>query len=289
MEGCSKYCAFCVVPYTRGEEISRPFDDVLREARQLAEQGVQEITLLGQNVNAYQGAMPDGITADLALLLEYLDKIPGIERLRFTTSHPNEMTPELIACFTRLPKLVSHLHLPVQSGSDRILSAMKRNYTVLEYKAKIRKLREARPDICLTSDFIVGFPGETETDFEATMKLVEDVGFDASFSFLYSTRPGTPASYLNDDTPQAIKAARLERLQAQIDAQATAVSQCMVGTQQRVLVESISRKDTNEIAGRTDNNRIVNFPGSAELINRFVTVTITEVMPHTLRGRLTNH
>jgi len=284
MEGCSKYCSFCVVPYTRGDEISRPLADVLREAVQLAEQGVKEITLLGQNVNAYRGMMQDGENADLALLLEYLHEIPGIERLRFTTSHPSEMTAELIGAFARLPKLVSHLHLPVQSGSDRILSAMKRNYTVLEYKSKIRKLRVARPDISLTSDFIVGFPGETEADFEATMQLVEDVGFDASFSFLYSARPGTPASYLEDATSQDVKAARLARLQARIDAQAQAVSQHMIGTQQRVLVGGLSRKDSSELAGRTDNNRIVNFPGPAGLVNQFVTVTITEVMPHTLRG-----
>jgi tRNA-2-methylthio-N6-dimethylallyladenosine synthase len=287
MEGCSKYCTFCVVPFTRGDEVSRPFDDVLTEAAQLVRQGVKEITLLGQNVNAYRGAMPSGETADLALLLEYLAEIPGIERLRYTTSHPNEMTPALIDAFARLPKLVSHLHLPVQSGSDRILAAMKRNYTVLQYKSIIRKLRAARPDLCLSSDFIVGFPGETEADFEATMKLARELNFDASYCFIYSARPGTPASYLEDDTPQEIKLARLERLQGMIDAQAHAISEQMIGTRQRVLVEGISRKDASELAARTDNNRIVNFPGTAALINQFVTVTITEAMPHTLRGLLT--
>jgi len=289
MEGCSKYCTFCVVPYTRGEEVSRPFDDVLTEAAQLAQQGVKEITLLGQNVNAYRGAMENGETADLALLLEYLAEIPEIERLRFTTSHPNEMTPALIDTFARIPKLVSHLHLPVQAGSDRILSAMKRNYTVLEYKSTIRKLRAARPDLCLTSDFIIGFPGETEADFEATMKLVDDIGFDASYCFLYSARPGTPASYLEDDTPYETRQERLERLQAKIDAQAHAISEKMIGTRQRVLVENPSRKNSNELAGRTDNNRVVNFPGPASLINQFAFVTITEAMPHTLRGQLTGN
>jgi tRNA-2-methylthio-N6-dimethylallyladenosine synthase len=285
MEGCSKYCTFCVVPYTRGEEVSRPFADVLTEAAQLAQQGVKEITLLGQNVNAYRGVMNNGEVADLALLLEYLAEIPEIERLRYTTSHPNEMTPALIDAFARLPKLVSHLHLPVQAGSDRILAAMKRNYTVLQYKSVIRKLRTARPDLCLSSDFIVGFPGETEADFEATMKLVDDIGFDASYCFLYSPRPGTPASYLEDDTPYETRMARLERLQGKIDAQAHAISEQMIGTQQRVLVEGISRKDTSELAARTDNNRVVNFPGPASLINRFATVTITEAMAHTLRGQ----
>lgn len=286
MEGCSKYCTFCVVPYTRGEEVSRPFDDVLLEAAQLAQQGVKEITLLGQNVNAYRGTMQNGEIADLALLLEYLAEIPEIERLRYTTSHPNEMTPQLIDAFARIPKLVSHLHLPVQAGSDRILSAMKRNYTVLQYKSIIRKLRAMRPDLCLTSDFIVGFPGETEAEFEATVKLAQELNFDASFCFLYSARPGTPASYLEDNTPQEIRLARLERLQGIIDAQAFAIAQAMVGTQQRVLVENLSRKSEQELAGRTDNNRIVNFPGPAELVGQFVTVTITEAMPHTLRGEI---
>jgi tRNA-2-methylthio-N6-dimethylallyladenosine synthase len=286
MEGCSKYCTFCVVPYTRGEEVSRPFDDVLLEAAQLAQQGVKELTLLGQNVNGYRGKMADGESADLALLLEYLHDIPGIERLRYTTSHPNEMSPALIEAFTKLPKLVSHLHLPVQAGSDRILSAMKRNYTALQYKSIIRKLRAARPDLHLSSDFIIGFPGETDADFEATMKLIEDVGFDYSFSFIYSPRPGTGASYLSDDTPHEVKQARLERLQALIEKMGYENSQKMVGTTQRVLIESTSRKDANQLAGRTDNNRIVNFDGSADLIGQFATVRITAALPHSLRGEL---
>jgi tRNA-2-methylthio-N6-dimethylallyladenosine synthase len=288
MEGCSKYCTFCVVPYTRGEEVSRPFDDVLVEAAQLAQQGVKELTLLGQNVNGYRGTMADGGVADLALLLEYLHEIPGIERLRYTTSHPNEMSPALIEAFAKLPKLVSHLHLPVQAGSDRILMAMKRNYTVLQYKSIIRKLRAARPDLHLSSDFIIGFPGETEADFEATMKLIEDVGFDYSFSFLYSPRPGTAASYLTDDTPAEVKQARLERLQARIEEMGYENSQKMVGTVQRVLIEGTSRKDANQLAGRTDNNRIVNFDGPATLINSFATVRITAALPHSLRGELVN-
>ena len=288
MEGCSKYCTFCVVPYTRGEEVSRPFNDVLLEAAQLAQQGVKELTLLGQNVNGYRGTMENGETADLALLLEYLHEIPGIERLRYTTSHPNEMSPALIEAFAKLPKLVSHLHLPVQAGSDRILAAMKRNYTALQYKSIIRKLRTARPDLHLSSDFIIGFPGETDADFEATMKLIEDVGFDYSFSFIYSPRPGTGASYLSDDTPQEVKQARLERLQALIEKMGYENSQKMVGTTQRVLIESTSRKDASQLAGRTDNNRIVNFDGPVELINSFVTVRITEAMPHSLRGELVN-
>jgi tRNA-2-methylthio-N6-dimethylallyladenosine synthase len=293
MEGCSKYCTFCVVPYTRGEEVSRPFEDVLTEAAQLAQQGVKEITLLGQNVNGYRGAIrsqdgDSGETADLALLLEYLHEVPGIERLRYTTSHPNEMSPALIEAFAKLPKLVSHLHLPVQSGSDRILTAMKRNYTALQYKSIIRKLRAARPDLHLSSDFIVGFPGETDADFEATMKLIEDVGFDYSFSFIYSPRPGTGASYLPDDTPAEAKQARLERLQARIEAMGYENSQKMVGTLQRVLIEGTSRKDANQLAGRTDNNRIVNFDGPTDLINTFATVRITEALPHSLRGELVN-
>ena len=286
MEGCSKYCTFCVVPYTRGEEVSRPFDDVLLEAAQLAQQGVKELTLLGQNVNGYRGTMENGEIADLALLLEYLHEIPGIERLRYTTSHPNEMSPALIEAFAKLPKLVSHLHLPVQAGSDRILSAMKRNYTALQYKSIIRKLRAARPDLHLSSDFIIGFPGETDADFEATMKLIEDVGFDYSFSFIYSPRPGTGASYLSDDTPHEVKQARLERLQALIEKMGYENSQKMVGTTQRVLIESTSRKDASQLAGRTDNNRIVNFDGSADLINSFATVRITAALPHSLRGEL---
>ncbi len=286
MEGCSKYCTFCVVPYTRGEEVSRPFEDVLTEAAQLVQQGVKEITLLGQNVNAYRGAMSNGETADLGLLLEYLHEIPGIERLRYTTSHPNEMTPGLIEAYAKLPKLVSHLHLPVQAGSDRILTAMKRNYTALQYKSLIRKLRAARPDLHLSSDFIVGFPGETDADFEATMKLIEDVGFDYSFSFVYSARPGTGASYLPDDTPAEVKQTRLERLPARIEAMGFENSRKMVGTSQRVLIEGHSKKDPKQLAGRTDNNRIVNFDGPAELIHRFATVRITEALPHSLRGEL---
>jgi tRNA-2-methylthio-N6-dimethylallyladenosine synthase len=284
MEGCSKYCTFCVVPYTRGDEVSRPFDDVLAEVARLAEQGVKEVTLLGQNVNAYRGLMHDGDTADLALLLEFVAEIPGIERIRYTTSHPNEFSDRLIEAYARVPKLVSHLHLPVQSGSDRILAAMKRNYTALEYKSRIRKLRAVRPDISLSSDFIIGFPGETEADFEATMKLVEDVGFDSSFSFIYSPRPGTPAAELPDDTPQDVKAERLMRLQKRIEEQAFAISQAMVGTVQRVLVEGASKKDANELSGRTDNNRVVNFVGHPRLANHFIGVRITEALPHSLRG-----
>jgi len=292
MEGCSKYCSFCVVPYTRGEEVSRPLEDILTEVLQLADQGVKEITLLGQNVNAYQseskaqGEIKANEAADLALLIEYIAEVPQIERIRFTTSHPNEMSQALIDCFARNPKLVSHLHLPVQAGSDRVLTAMKRNYTTLQYKSTIRKLREARPDISITSDFIVGFPGETEAEFESTMKLVDDVGFDFSFSFVYSPRPGTPASYLNDDTPQPIKLARLARLQDLNDAQGKAVSEAMIGTIQRVLVLGVSHKDAAELAGRSDNNRIVNFAGNENLINQFVLVKITQAMPYTLRGEL---
>ena len=286
MEGCSKYCTFCVVPFTRGDEVSRPFDDVLIEAAQLAEQGVKEITLLGQNVNSYRSETATGESADLALLIEYIAEIPQIERIRFTTSHPNDMSDALIDCFARIPKLVSHLHLPVQAGSDRILMAMKRNYTALQYRSIIRKLRKARPDICITSDFIVGFPGETETDFDATMRLLQDLEFDFSFSFVYSARPGTPASYLPDDTSQEIKLERLARLQALNETQGKTISQGMVGSVQRVLVESLSKKDATELAGRTDNNRIVNFPGGSELINQFVDVRITDAQPHTLRGEL---
>jgi len=286
MEGCSKYCTFCVVPYTRGEEVSRPLDDVLAEAAGLVDQGVREITLLGQNVNAYRGAMGEGEVADFALLLELVAEIPGVERLRFTTSHPREFTQRLIDLYARLPQLVSHLHLPVQSGSDRILAAMKRGYTVLEYKSIVRKLKAARPDLCLASDFIVGFPGETEEDFQATMKLIEDVGFDASFSFLYSARPGTPAASMADETPAAIKSERLHRLQALIEAQAAAISAAMVGSVQKVLVEGPSRKDPRELAGRTDNNRVVNFPASPRLIGQMVDVRITRALPHSLRGEV---
>ncbi|HYG13321.1 MAG TPA: tRNA (N6-isopentenyl adenosine(37)-C2)-methylthiotransferase MiaB [Methylophilaceae bacterium] len=286
MEGCSKYCSFCVVPYTRGEEVSRPFEDILTEAVQLADQGVKEITLLGQNVNAYRSATADGAPADLALLIEYIAEIPQVERIRFTTSHPNEMSQSLIDCFVRVPKLVSHLHLPVQSGADRVLMAMKRNYTALQYKSVIRKLRAARPDITITSDFIVGFPGETEADFAATMKLIDDIGFDFSFSFVYSARPGTPASYLTDDTAESVKLARLAELQAVNEAQGKAISAAMVGSVQRVLVVGHSKKDASELAGRTDNNRIVNFAGAPHLINRFVQVRITQALSHTLRGEL---
>ncbi|WP_300456720.1 tRNA (N6-isopentenyl adenosine(37)-C2)-methylthiotransferase MiaB [Accumulibacter sp.] len=297
MEGCSKFCSFCIVPYTRGEEVSRPFDDVLTEVAGLAAQGVREVTLLGQNVNAYRGAMNSGghapagdEAADLALLIEYIAEIPGIERIRYTTSHPREVSQRLIDVYASVPKLVSHLHLPVQSGSDRVLAAMKRGYTALEYKSLVRRLRAARPDLSLSSDFIVGFPGETADDFEKTMKLIDDVGFDASFSFLYSARPGTPAAELSDDTPQALKLERLQRLQARIDELAQAVSAAMVGTVQRVLVEGLSKKDGQQLAGRTDNNRVVNFAAGTEdcssWLDRFVDVRITSAMPHSLRGEL---
>jgi len=284
MEGCSKYCSFCVVPYTRGEEVSRPFDDVLAEVAQLAAQGVKEITLLGQNVNAYRGEMHEGEGADLALLLDYVAEMPGIERIRFTTSHPLEFSDRLIEAYARIPKLVSHLHLPVQSGSDRILAAMKRGYTALEYKAKVRRLRAVRPDMTLTSDFIVGFPGETDADFEATMKLIEDVGFDASFSFLYSARPGTPAASLEDTTPKTVKAARLKRLQQRIDEQALVISQAMIGSVQHVLVENVSSKDGERLIGRTDNNRVVSFAGGADLIHHYTDVKIIHASARNLRG-----
>ena len=287
MEGCSKFCTYCIVPFTRGDEVSRPFDDVLTEVANLAAQGVGEITLLGQNVNAYRGAMADSDeTADLALLIEYIAEIPGVERIRYTTSHPCEMTQRIIDCYARIPKLVSHLHLPVQSGSDRILAAMKRGYTALEYKSLVRRLRAVRPQISLSSDFIVGFPGETEADFEKTMKLIDDVGFDASFSFLFSPRPGTPAAEMPDDTPAEVQTARLMRLQQRIDALAQEVSQGMVGSIQRVRVEGFSKKDERELAGRTDNNRVVNFVGNPRLINRFIDVRITAALPHSLRGEV---
>ena len=286
MEGCSKYCTFCVVPYTRGEEVSRPLDDVLTEVAELAEQGVREVTLLGQNVNAWRGTMDDGVIADLALLLEYVAAIPGIARIRYTTSHPREFTQRLIDAYAKLPQLVGHVHLPVQSGSDRVLAAMKRGYSALEYKSIIRRLRQARPDISISSDFIVGFPGETDTDFEATLQLVEDVGFDASFSFLYSPRPGTPAAELTDDTPHETRLARLQRLQALLETQALGISRKMAGTVQRVLVEGAARKNARELAGRTANNRIVNFPGDAGLIGSFADVIVTAVLSHSLRGEL---
>ncbi|MFT3907316.1 MAG: tRNA (N6-isopentenyl adenosine(37)-C2)-methylthiotransferase MiaB [Steroidobacteraceae bacterium] len=285
MEGCSKYCSFCVVPYTRGDEVSRPFDSVIAEVRALARQGVAEITLLGQNVNAYAGPMADGARVDLATLIHHVAAVPGVERIRFTTSHPLEFSDSLIEAYASVPQLANHLHLPVQSGSDRILALMKRGYTTLEYKERIRKLRKVRPDISLTTDLIVGFPGESERDFEATLALVRDVNFDQSFSFLYSRRPGTPAASLPDDVPQADKQARLARLQAQLDVQATAVSQSMHGSVQRVLVEGPSRRNPRELAARTANNRIVNFQGPAALVHRFVDVQITEVMAHSLRGR----
>jgi len=286
MEGCSKYCSFCVVPYTRGEEISRPLDDVLTEVADLADHGVKEITLLGQNVNAYRGAMREGEVADFALLLEYVSDIPGVERIRYTTSHPKEFMQRLIDAYARLPKLVSHLHLPVQAGSDRVLAAMKRGYTALEYKSIIRRLRQVRPDISMSSDFIVGFPGETEADFERTMALIADVGFDASFSFVYSKRPGTPAADLPDDTPRAVKLARLARLQDAINGNVARISAAMVGTRQRILVEGPSRRNGEELMGRTENNRIVNFAGPARLAGHMVDVTITQALPHSLRGEV---
>ena len=286
MEGCSKYCTFCVVPYTRGEEVSRPLDDVLVEIAGLTQQGVKEITLLGQNVNAYRGAMADGEIADFALLLDYVHDIPGVERIRFTTSHPREFSDRIIDCFARLPKLVNHVHLPVQAGSDRILAAMKRGYTGLEYKSIIRKLRAARPDICLSSDFIVGFPGETDAEFDKTLKLVEDLRFDASFVFIYSPRPGTPAADLPDDTAAEVKVQRLQRLNALIDAEAARINQSMVGTVQRAIVEGVSKRDPNEMVARTDNNRVVNFVGQPRLLNQMIELRITEALNHSLRGEI---
>lgn len=286
MEGCSKYCSYCVVPYTRGEEVSRPLGDVLTEIAVLADQGVKEINLLGQNVNAYLGVVDDGGIADFALMIEYIHEIPGIERIRYTTSHPKEFTSRLIASYRVLPKLVSHLHLPVQSGSDRILAAMKRGYSVHEYKSIVRRLRDIRPQLSLSSDFIVGFPGETEEDFEATIQLIKELNFDDSFSFVYSARPGTPAADLPDDTPQSVKLERLQRLQAQIQQQSRKIGLNMVGSTQRILVEGISKKNSDQIFGRTDNNRVVNFPGDRALIGHFADIRITEALSHSLRGEV---
>jgi tRNA-2-methylthio-N6-dimethylallyladenosine synthase len=287
MEGCSKYCSYCVVPYTRGEEVSRPFDDVLVEVAGLADQGVKEVTLLGQNVNAYRGRMGDSVEiADFALLLEYIAEIPGIERIRYTTSHPNEFTQRLVDAYARIPKLVSHLHLPVQHGSDRILMAMKRGYTAMEYKSTVRKLRAVRPEMAMSSDFIVGFPGETDEDFGKMMKLIDDVGFDNSFSFIFSPRPGTPAATLHDETPHAVKLERLQQLQAVIEANIRSISASRVGTVQKVLVEGPSRKDPTELAGRTECNRMVNFKGANRLVGQMVDIRITEANPHSLRGEV---
>lgn len=289
MEGCSKYCTFCIVPYTRGEEISRPFDDVIAEIVQLSEQGVKEINLLGQNVNDYQGLMHNGEIADLALLIHYIAAIDAIERIRFTTSHPSAFSDNLIQAYAEEPKLANHLHLPVQSGSDRILAAMKRNYTVLEYKSKIRKLKQVRPDISISSDFIVGFPGETAEDFQATMNLIHDIGFDHSFSFLYSPRPGTPAAQFPDDVSLETKKARLATLQQRLLLQEREISEKMIGTEQKVLVTSPSKKNPNELQARTENNRVVNFAGSQELIGKLVNVRITDVLRNCLRGEFNSH
>ena len=286
MEGCSKYCTFCVVPYTRGEEISRPLDDVIAEVASLAGQGVREVNLLGQNVNAYRGDMDDGDVADLALLIHYVAAIDGIERIRYTTSHPVEFSDNLIDAYATVPELVSHLHLPVQSGSDRILSMMKRGHSAIEYKHKINKLRKIRPDISLSSDFIIGFPGETNADFEATMKLIEDVGFDTSFSFIYSQRPGTPAAFMPDDISDEVKKERLKILQSKLLDQAARISRQMVGSTQRVLVEGFSKKSDSELSGRTENNRVVNFEAPDKLIGLFVDVEVTEALNNSLRGKL---
>ena len=287
MEGCSKYCSYCVVPYTRGEEVSRPFEDVLAEIASLVSQGVKEVTLLGQNVNAYLGTMGGTAErADFALLLDHVHEVPGIERIRYTTSHPNEFSKRLIEAYGRLPKLVNHVHLPVQHGSDRILAAMKRGYTAMEYKSTVRKLRAVRPEISLSSDFIVGFPGETEDDFGKMMKLIDDVGFDSSFSFIYSPRPGTPAAALADATPHALKLQRLQTLQARVEEQARAIGLSRVGTVQRVLVEGPSRKDAQELMGRTECNRIVNFKAPARLVGQMIDVVITSAYPHSLRGEV---
>ena len=286
MEGCSKYCTFCVVPYTRGEEISRPFDDVISECATLAEKGVREINLLGQNVNAYRGPMHDGTIADLALLIHYVAAIDGVERVRFTTSHPVEFSQNLIDAYGEVPELANYLHLPVQTGSDRVLALMKRGHTVLEYKQKIRRLREKRPDISLSSDFIVGFPGETERDFEQTLKLIAELDFDQSFSFIFSPRPGTPAASLPDDVPLEVKKERLMRLQGLVNGQAARISRAMVGSTLRILVEGRSKKDARQLAGRTENNRVVNFDGNPRLVGHFVDVEITEALSNSLRGRV---
>ena len=286
MEGCSKYCSFCVVPYTRGEEVSRRFDDVLTEVADLADRGVKEVTLLGQNVNAYRGKMENGEIADFAHLLDYVAAMPGIERIRYTSSHPREFSQRLIDAYEKIPQLVSQVHLPVQSGSDSILAAMKRGYTALEYKSIIRKLRAARPDVSISSDFIIGFPGETEKDFEATMKLVEDVSFDGSYSFIYSARPGTPAADLEDGVPREVKLERLQRLQIRVEELSKSFSDKMVGSIQRILIEGPAKKNADELFGRTDNNRVVNFAGQPRLIGQFVEVKIISAMPHSLRGEL---
>lgn len=286
MEGCSKYCSYCVVPYTRGEEFSRPLEDVLLEVAQLAEQGVKEVTLLGQNVNAYRGEGPDGEIVDFALLLEYVSEIEGIERIRYTTSHPKEFTNRLVEAYAKLPKLANHVHLPVQAGSDRVLAGMKRGYTILEYKSIVRKLRAVRPDISIATDFIVGFPNETEEDFEKTMKLIQDVKFDASFSFVYSKRPGTPAADMPDDTPQTVKLERLQRLQALNTEHAQEISQKMVGTVQRCLVVGAAKRGEGKLSARTDNNRIVTFNGQPTLIGQMINLKITDVYPHTLGGEI---
>ena len=290
MEGCSKYCSYCVVPYTRGEEVSRPFEDVLVEVAGLADQGVKEVTLLGQNVNAYLGKMGGSTEiADFALLLEYVSEIPGIERIRYTTSHPNEFTPRLIAAYAELPKLVSHLHLPVQHGSDRILMAMKRGYTAMEYKSTVRKLRAIRPDMAMSSDFIVGFPGETEQDFAEMMQLIDDIHFDNSFSFIFSPRPGTPAANLQDDTPHEAKLRRLHQLQTAINANIKSISESRLGSVQRLLVEGASKRDATELMGRTECNRVVNFAGQPRLVGQMVDVKITEARAYTLRGEVLVH
>ncbi len=286
MEGCSKYCSFCVVPYTRGEEVSRGFEDVLTDVADLADRGVKEVTLLGQNVNAYRGKMENGEIADFAHLLEYVAAMPGIERIRYTSSHPREFSQRLIDAYGKIPQLVSQVHLPVQSGSDPILAAMKRGYTALEYKSIIRRLRAVRRDVSISSDFIIGFPGETEQDFLATLKLVEDVGFDGSYSFIYSPRPGTPAADLQDAVPREAKLERLQCLQSKLEQQAKLLSERMVGSRQRVLVERMAKKNAAELSGRTDNNRVVNFPGQARLIGHFVEVKVLSALPHSLRGEL---